>query len=296
MKQRPALCWLVALIAVLAMFATGMGLFFQNNGTPFMFTTVRGEAVEIWGQGWYSYDTPIGALGFRAADLVTLVLAIPLLVISAVFYRRGSLRGGLLLTGVLSYFLYNYISMGFGAAYNNLFLAYVIIFSASLYGLALTLASFDLQAFPLGFGASLPRKGISLFLIVSGIILSLVWLGLSIIPALIQNTVPPEAYYYTTFVTGTVDIGMVSPALILAGVLLLRRIPFGYLLASTMLIFTALLGPNLTAGGIIQVMNGVITTGQAMVFTVPFVILSLIALWFTVRLFTTIQELPNENQ
>lgn len=290
MKQQSALYWLVPLIAVLALFSAGIGLFYPNDGSPFEFTAVRGETVQIWGQGWYRYDTPIGALSFKAADLVTLFLAIPVLIISFVLYRQGSLRGGLLLTGALAYFLYNYISQGFGAAYNNLFLVYTLLFSASLFGLILALASFDLQTLPVHFADTLPRRGIGIFLIVSGVILSLIWIVLSILPALLQSRAAPEAYYYTTFMTGIVDIGIVAPALLIAGVLMLRRTPLGYLLAATMLIFTSILGPNLTAGGIMQVLAEVITIGQAMAFTVPFVILALIAIWLTVRLFRNFSE------
>ena len=290
MKQQPALNWLIPLIAVLALLAAGIGLFYPNEGSLFSFTAVRGETVQIWGQGWYRYDTPIGALSFKAGDLITLFLAIPVLIVSFVLYRQGSLRGGLLLTGALSYFLYTYISLGFGATYNNLFLVYILLFSTSLFGLILALMSFEVQALPIHFAETLPRRAIGIFLVISGIILSLIWIVLSILPALLQSKAPPEAYFYTTFMTGIVDIGIVAPALIIAGVLILRRIPLGDLLASTMLVFTCILGPSLTAGGIIQILEGVITVGQAMAFTVPFVILALIALVLTVRLFRSFSE------
>ena len=290
MKQQAALNWLVPVITVLAFLAAGFGLLTQNTGNPMTFTNVRGETVDIWGQGLYQYDTPIGASGFIAADMITLFLAIPILVISFFMYRRGSLKGGLLLTGALSYFLYNYTSMGFGAVYNNFFLAYTLIFGASLYGLIVGLLCFDLKSFPSHFDGRLPRNGIGIFLIVSGVILSLIWLVLSIIPALFANTVPFEASYYTTFITGIIDIGLVAPALLVGGVLIRRGTPFGYLLASTMLIFTCILGANLTAGGILQVAREVITIGQAMAFTVPFVILTLIAVWLTVVLFRNFSE------
>lgn len=292
MKQQSALNWLVPIIVLLALFAAGIGLFYPNEGSPFSFTAVRGETVQIWGQGWYRYDTPIGALSFKAGDLITLFLAIPVLIVSFVLYRQGSLRGGLLLTGALAYFLYTYVSLGFGATYNNLFVVYTFIFSASLFGLILALTSFDVQTLPAHLTETLPGRGIGIFLIVSGVILSLIWLVLSIIPALLQNKAPFEAYFYTTFMTGIVDIGIVAPALIVAGVLLLRRAPLGYLLASTMLVFTCILGPSLTAGGIIQVVEEVITIGQAMAFTVPFVILALIALGLTIRLFGSFSDVP----
>ena len=294
MKQQSALNWLVPLIAVLALLSAGVGLFTPVDGSPVSFTTVRGESVEIWGRGFYRYDTPIGAIGFTAGDVITLFLGIPILVISFFLYRRGSVKGGLLLTGALSYFLYTYTSLGFSAAYNNLFLAYTLTFGASLYGLITALLSFDLTRFPAHFGKALPRNGIGIFLIVSGLILSLIWLVLSIGPALLSNKAAAEASYYTTFTTGIIDIGMVAPALLLGGVLIRRRTPFGYLLASTMLIFTCILGASLTAGGIIQVAKKVITIGQAMAFTVPFVILTLIAAWFTVLLFRNFSEKTRE--
>lgn len=290
MKQQPALNWLIPLIAMLALFAAGIGLFYPNEGSTFSFTAVRGETVQIWGQGWYRYDTPIGALSFKAGDLITLFLAVPVLIVSFVLYRQVSLRGGLLLTGALSYFLYTYTSLGFGATYNNLFLVYVLIFSASLFGLIVALTSFDVQALPAHFAETLPRRGIGIFLVVSGIILSLIWMVLSIIPALLQSKAPPEAYFYTTFMTGIVDIGIVAPVLIVAGVLILRRAPIGYLLASTMLVFTCILGPSLMAGGIIQIIEEVITVGQAMAFTLPFAILALIAFVLTVRLLRSFSE------
>ena len=292
MRIQSALNWLVPLIVVLALFAAGIGLFYPNEGSPFSFTAVRGETVQIWGQGWYRYDTPIGALSFKAGDLITLFLAIPILIISFVLYHQGSMRGGLLLTGALSYFLYTYISVGFGATYNNLFLIYILIFSASLFGLILALTSFDVQSMPTHFAKTLPHRGIGIFLVVSGVILSLIWIVLSILPALLQSKAPSEAYFYTTFMTGIVDIGIVAPALLIAGILILRRAPLGYLLASTMLIFTSILGPSLAAGGTIQVIEKVIALGQAMAFTVPFVILALIAIGLTISLFRNFSEVP----
>ena len=296
MKQYPALTWLATIIIVFAILAAGFGLLTPSDGNRVAFTTVRNETVEIWGQGLYQYDTAIGAAGFLGADVVTLLLAVPILAISIRLYRRGFLRGGLLLTGALGYFLYNYTSMGYGAAYNNLFLVYIILFAASLYGLILALLSFDVQTLASHFRRELPRRGIGIFLIITGIILSLIWLVLSIVPALFASRAPLEAYYYTTFTTAIIDIGIVAPALVLSGVLIRRGAPQGYLLASCMLIFTSILGANLSAGGIIQIVKGVITIGQAMTFTVPFVILFLIAVWFTVLLFRNFSETHQKSE
>jgi hypothetical protein len=287
MKSSRIVIWLSWLIAVLALVTAGIGLFYQDGGSSFSFTTLHGQSVQIYGQGLYRYDIPLTVVGYRAGDAVTLVLAVPLLIISILLYQRAQLRGGLLLTGVLAYFLYTYGSMAFGAAYNPLFLVYVVLFSASLFALVLSLMSFDVQELPAHFSTGLPRRGIGIFLIVSGLILALVWLALSLVPALLRNTVPLEVASYTTFITGVVDIGIVAPALIVSGALLLRNAPLGYLLASTMLVFTVTLGTNLLVAGIAQIVTEVVTTGQFIGMTLPFTILTLIAIWLTIRLFRT---------
>jgi hypothetical protein len=290
MKSSKNVVWLSWLIVSLAFVAAGIGLFYQDGGSSYSFTTLHGQSVQIYGQSLYRYDIPIIAVGYRAADAITLILALPLLIISLILYQRGQLRGGLLLAGILAYFLYSYGSMALGAAYNSLFLVYVVLFSASLFAFVLCLTSFNVPDLPSHFSAGLPRRSIGIFLIVSGVILSLIWLTLSIVPALLSNTVPLEVASYTTFITGVVDIGIVAPALIVSGALLLRNAPIGYLLASTMLVFSVILGTSLLMSGIAQLLTGVVTIGQFIGFTVPFIILTLIAIWLTVILFRKCSE------
>ncbi len=70
----------------------------------------------------YHYDTHSAAAQEQAQDLVTLLVGLPLLVVSARLAMRGSLRGQVLLAGTLGYFLYTYTWIAFGSAYNPLFL------------------------------------------------------------------------------------------------------------------------------------------------------------------------------
>ena len=155
MKTSNPAIWLSSLIIVLALIAASLGLFWQNGGNSFSFTTLRGDTVSIAGRGLYRYDTTLMAMDFKAGDAVTLILGIPASIFSLLRYRRGSMRGGLLLAGTLAYFLYNYASMAFGAAYNHLFIVYVALMSASLFGLILTLMSFDLAMLPAHFSPHL---------------------------------------------------------------------------------------------------------------------------------------------
>lgn len=285
MKTSDTVVWLASLMVLLAVVAAGVGEFYQGSGSPFAFTSVRGETVQVYGQGLYQYDSQLGAVGNKVGDAVILALSIPVLIVAIVLYRRGSLRGGLLLSGAMAYFLYVYGSLAFGAAYNTLFLVYIALFSLSLYGLILCLASFDIPSLPSSFSDRLPRRGIGAYLIVSGIVLLCVWFFMSILPALLAGQVPPEVGLYTTVITFVIDMGIIGPALIVTGRLILRRAPLGYLLAPTLLVFTVLLGIQLAAMGIVQFASGLFGVGQFIGMVVSFIILTLFAIWFTIAFF-----------
>lgn len=151
MKYSSALKILLPLIGLLALFAAGMGLFYQTPGTPYPLTTFRGEQVTINARGLYYWDTVSSAAQMQANDLVTLALALPLLALSSWLAWRGSLRGRLLLAGTLGFILYTYITMCFGAQYNALFLVYVALFSLSLFAFVLVMMTFDLDSLPAHF-------------------------------------------------------------------------------------------------------------------------------------------------
>ena len=61
MKSPKTLVIFSALIAVLALVVAGAGLFWQNGLLPFSFTTLRGQTVQIYGQGLCRYDTSFQA-------------------------------------------------------------------------------------------------------------------------------------------------------------------------------------------------------------------------------------------
>ncbi len=257
--MKKATITLCVLIALLALVAAAAGVFWQTAGQPFTVQTLRGETVTIAGQGLYYYDTVAGVAQLRAGDVVTLVLGIPLLLVATALYARGSLRGRLLLAGTLGYFLYTYASLSFLTAYNPLFLVYVALFSLSLFAFVLSLLSVDVQALADHFSATLPRRGIAALLFLVAGFLLLAWLG-RIVPALLANKPPVGLESYTTLVIQALDLGVIAPTAILAGVLLLRRQPWGYLLASVMLIKGLTMGTAVSAMGIGMMLAGAATS------------------------------------
>lgn len=121
------------------------------------------------GHGLYYYETVSTAAQAIAQDAVTLILGIPLLIIALVLSIKGSLRGQLLLSGTLAYFLYTYASYTFGAAYNVLFLLYVSLFSLSLFAFILSIMAIDVSGLTAQFTQKLPRRTIAVFMFVVGL-------------------------------------------------------------------------------------------------------------------------------
>ena len=249
-----ALKWLIPLIFVLALVAALAGVW-PAEGTPYPLTTFRGEEVTINARGLYTWDTVSMAAQMQANDLVTLILGLPLLAVSFWLTRRGALRGQLLLAGTLGFILYTYITMTFGAHYNALFLVYVALFSLSLFAFVLVMMSFDLETLPAHFSAKLPRGWIAGLLFFAAAFLTLAWLGR--VAATFAPGAVPALENTTSLFIQALDLGLIVPVCILAGILLLRRHAWGYLLASvgltkflTLGIAVSLMGLNMARVGV----------------------------------------------
>ncbi|HSK51554.1 MAG TPA: hypothetical protein VLA44_02295, partial [Clostridia bacterium] len=115
MTRSGALTALAAVTGVLAGIAAAAGLLVGGGQGRETVASVRGETVELFGEGLYRFDTLLGGSGYRGVDLAVLLVALPLLTGSLVLARRGSLRGRLLLAGTFAFFLYDYASLAFGA-------------------------------------------------------------------------------------------------------------------------------------------------------------------------------------
>jgi hypothetical protein len=285
MKHQPSLRWLIPPIFVLALIAAGMGLFDPTPGQPFSFTNHRGETVLINGSGLYFYDTVSSAAQMQGNDLITLVVGLPVLAVSAWLALRGSLRGRLLLTGTLGFFLYTYMSMSTLTSYNVLFLVYVTLFTLSLYAFILCWMSFDVADLPARFSEGLPRGWIAGLMFVVAAFLALAWLGRILAPLLQNQT--PALENTTTLVIQFMDLALIAPAAALGGILLLKRSSWGYLLASVMLTKGATMGLGVSAMGINMALRGV---PDSLGILVPFLVITAATLGMTLVMLKNVRE------
>lgn len=280
MKQNNSLQWLIASIFVLVLTATLAGLW-PAEGTPYPLTSFRGEVVTINARGLYYWDTVSSAAQMQANDLVTLVLGLPLLAISFWLARRGSLRGRLLLAGTLGFILYTYITMCFGAHFNPLFLLYVALFSLSLFAFVLVMISFDIPALPAHFSDRLPRRAIAGLLFFAAGFLALAWLG-RVAAALAPGAIPALDNTTSMFIQ-VMDLGIVVPVCVLSAILLLRRRPWGYLLASVGLLKFVTLGIAVSLMGLNMARVGVPISAVELGIFVGMALINLIMVVFLLR-------------
>ena len=284
MKNQSALIVLILLIGLLGLFAASMGLFYQTPGSPYTYTNHRGERVMLNGHGLYYYDTVSAAAQEQGNDIVTLFVGLPMLAISTWLAVRSSLRGRLLLTGTIGFFLYTYLSMSMLTSFNALFLVYVAIFAFSLYAFILCMLSFDLATLPQQFSERLPRGRIAGLLFLIGAFLTIAWLG-KVVPPMTQNQIA-ALDNTTTFVIQAMDLSLIVPLAILAGILLLRKSAWGYLLASVFVLKAIALGLAVSAMCINMTLAG---TPDSLAIMVPFLVITVLNLFAAVSLLKNIQ-------
>lgn len=234
-------------IAILAIIATLSGLFWK---------------------GLYKNDTVSIAAQIMGQDLISLVLCVPILLLSLYLISKDSLKGQLLWMGAIFYFLYTYASNSLLASYNPLFLVYVALFSLSLYTFLYGLMSLDIKTIKNSFSQGVTIKIAGVFVMFMSALLAFMWISM-IIESLISGIAPVSLENYTTLVIQALDIGVLAPAGIIAGILLLKGRGWGYALTSILIVKASLMGTAILSMVYFMQKSSVsISWGQAMFFVV----------------------------
>jgi hypothetical protein len=166
-KHADGWLWLTVPIAILLAIATISGIFID---------------------GLYR-DAPYYVAQAIGQDVVSLVVVLPSLIVSAFLAFRGSSRARIIWLGTLIYLVYTYVVAAFDVKFNSLFLVYVSLLGCSLYALIGGLVTSDLQGIKERFTEKTPVKVVSIYLAVLVVLFYSVWLG-EIVPALMANEVP----------------------------------------------------------------------------------------------------------
>lgn len=229
------------LIAILATFASAGGLLLDGlyRDNAFVTTTWLGN------------------------DAVTLFLAVPILVAAMIISNRGSLKAQLIWMGALDYMLYNYAFYLFGAAFNWFFLVYAALLALSIFALIFGLIKLDVDGISQQFGKDAPVKWIGGYFIFVASGLGLVYLIQSIgfiatdnVPAIVTMSGHP------TNVVFALDLTLLIPWLILGALWLMKRQPWGYVIAGILSVKGPLYTLVLAINSVLVVNAGISETSE----------------------------------
>ncbi|UBU18291.1 hypothetical protein [Nonomuraea gerenzanensis] len=188
--------------------------------------TVVAATAGLLDDGLYSGPAALVAR-IRGNDLATLVAGVPLLVVALVAAVRGSSRGSLVWVGMLAYSIYNYAYYVYDPAFNDLFLVHVVIVVLSAAALGLALTDLDVAV-----RARVAMRWVGGLLLLLAATLAGMY-GASLVRQAVSGVPPadvlplPQAQVHLGM---ALDLTMVVPTSVLAGVLLWRRSAWGHAL------------------------------------------------------------------
>ncbi|MBK8022895.1 MAG: hypothetical protein IPK19_16055 [Chloroflexi bacterium] len=178
----------------------------------------------------------------QGQDLVTL-LSLPVLGYSMFAARHGSPRALIVWAGMLGYLLYTYTGASMAYDYNVFYLMYVALFALNLFALVAVVGRIASSTIARAFDQRTPRRAVAAFLALMAFMLGMGELDQNL-PYLTEGILPQPLQQAGggTYFVYTLDLGLIVPLSILAAVWLLRRQPWGYVLAGCMLIKAAIMG------------------------------------------------------
>ena len=184
----------------------------------------------------------------RAADLVTLAVAVPVLGLSLWRARSGSARARLIALGTLGYLSYSYAIFAFSIVINPMTPVHIAILGLATWSFVLALFGLDQATLDGASRMRLSRRLGGAFLIVVVILFAVLWLG-QIAGAITSGELPPSVsdLNLPTNAVYALDLAFALPLLAVAGIRLLRNDRRGPASALAALGFTALMGLSVLA-------------------------------------------------
>jgi hypothetical protein len=182
----------------------------------------------------YGFNNQYLLAQVHGQDFLTLIIILPIFVISLILAMRGSLKWTLIWLGCLVYNLYTYVTYAFSNVYNDFFLIHIFLYSTALFSLIGVLMKLDAESIKSEFNEKTPIKLVGCFLIGSSLLIIFAWLY-SIIPYLAIGQKPASIIQSGWTIIYAIDLGFLLPATLITGVMLLKRNAYGYIFAGILL-------------------------------------------------------------
>lgn len=257
-----------AIISMICMCVTSIcGILSMRFNYGYDFVNQYGKTVKIFGYGIYANDSYFKAPIFIGTDFCILFVLIPMFLYTYIQYiKLNDTVSELKLISVYAVTLYYAASMAFGATYNQIFLIYVLLFSASLFGMFSHIKNTKIQKSAEG------SKGLKAFLIISGLALFVAWLP-DILSAMIKGETLSLIDVYTTEITYVIDMGIISPLCFVCIYLIKKRDMWGTIILASILKLCIIVGAMMITQTLCQMLSEV---------NIPFIALATKSLSFMV--------------
>ena len=270
-------------ILVCAIISASVGLFWDDGGSTYFLENVNGETVELFGNGLYATESLFKAPINKGTDAIILFVVVPIFLITTLLLKKDNKKTKLLHLGLVGCFLYYSASISFGVSYNILFLVYIILFSASLFQLIISIVEIDKGKYDEEVISALPHKGLVIYLVLAGMSV-FVWL-IEIITSIVSRIPPSIIGMNTTEPTFVIDIGIIAPTCFLTAILVYKRKQLGYILSVVLLTINSAIGIIVLSQTIFQKMYGVIISIEEFIpYVMVFVIMSIVATTFNIKI------------
>ncbi len=227
--------WLALLcgaIASLAGVVAAIGVLDRGDGAVALVTSERGVMYEMATTGVYANNAQRVVAEGVGWDLFTLLVAVPALFVGAWLLHKGSFRGTLFTLGVLGYLLYQYLEYAVTWAFGPLFLAFVVLYGASLLAIVGIVGLVAREGVAGRFSEDFPRRGWIALSATMSLLLTALWLG-RIKVALDGDLAAAGLTSETTLTVQALDLGLIVPILLLSAALAWQRSMIGYALATS---------------------------------------------------------------
>ncbi len=194
----------------------------------------------------------------RGQDVVALTVVLPILLVSHVMARRGSIAWRLVWIGTLYKIFYNNLYYLTGADFNRAFLLYPALAVCSAFAVGAALIETDTRRLdPTNLSPTRRRVAAAILLGCAGI-LTVLWVGQSL--AYVFNGRLPQIVVDGgggTHLVAAFDLTCIVPLMALGGHWLLQRRPWGYLVAAIMFVQGTLIVIDLVITPAFQAAAGV---------------------------------------
>lgn len=179
--------------------------------------------------GSYAKDGAWGRAVWLGNDVVNLFIFTPLLLIAILLYKRGSAKGILFWLGTQGLITYDYLYYPLAVAYNQYFLLYVAILGISFYSFLFGITGIDFSKYEKYLPGKKSTLVVSSLMFTFALILSLMWIGLSV-----YYIFTGEEKLKGLAMISTFDFILIITPVVLSAHWLLKRQARGYVFSTVM--------------------------------------------------------------